>query len=146
MKVSKNLLTTSYNVPESHFFATREERNTYFMTNSYGDYALCAINSTGESVENTDPDAAVWDLELFNGINWVLQSVDTNYAMVITNEGLKALAYVNESQGGYKIRISGIKCKSTHIIFLLHNGRMKYFLVTMMLFWTLLREKMRLLQ
>lgn len=116
MKVSKNLLTNSYNVPESHFFATREERNMYFMTNSYGDHALCAINSTGESVENTDPYAAVWDLELFNGINWVLQSVDTNYAMVITNEGLKALAYVNESQGGYKIRISGIKCKSTHII------------------------------
>lgn len=113
MKASKSLLIQSYKVPENHFFATRTDRDTFFITNVRETGDLCAISSTG-SMEQ-DVNAQVWDLEVFNGANWVLQTIDDNYSLVITNEGLRALTYVNENAGGYRVNITGIKIKSSNI-------------------------------
>lgn len=113
MKASKELLTKSYGVPNSHFFATREERNAYFSTNNYSNGTLCAISSTGSS--NVKDEESVWELEIFNGVNWAMKSVDTDYSLVITNEGIMALSYVGETSSGYRVNISAVKIKSNNI-------------------------------
>lgn len=111
MKASKNLLLTSFNVKEEHFFQTRDDRNAFFLNAKCEAGLYCAIGGTKE----TDPNEPVWDLELFNGKNWVLQSNDANYSLIITNAGLEALAYVNEYQGEYRIRITAVKCRANFI-------------------------------
>lgn len=113
MKASKELLTKSYGVPNSHFFATREERNAYFTTNNYTNGTLCAISSTGS--KNVEDSESIWELEIFNGVNWAMKSVDTDYSLVITNEGVMALSYVGETSSGYRVNISAVKIKSNNI-------------------------------
>ena len=84
MKVSKYVLINSYGVTAEHFFETRNDRNTYFANNpselsQIG--LLCAIGAKFDEVGDNDE---VWDLERYNGANWVIQSVDPNYSLVIT--------------------------------------------------------------
>jgi len=113
MKVSRNTLEQSYNVPDSNFFATRSDRNRYFE--SYPSLlttgVYCAI---GGDPASTDYTLEVWDLEMYNGVNWTLQSVDPNYSLVITEDGLNALP--NYNNGSYKLEISAVKIKQNHIV------------------------------
>lgn len=114
MKVSKYVLINSYGVTANHFFETRNDRNTYFANNptelsQIG--LLCAIGAVYEEVGDNDE---VWDLERYNGANWVIQSVDPNYSLVITSEGLEALSNINT--GTYHLEITAIKIKQNHIV------------------------------
>lgn len=99
------LLSAPYNVPEDLFFERRYgagepiSRDQFFITNTSRlvDGAYCAI---GNDVDG-------WELEQFDSNNWNTVLVDPNYALVITNEGLRALTYV--LQGGYQLYFSGLK-------------------------------------
>lgn len=113
MKVSRNTLSQSYSVPDNNFFATRSDRNRYFesypsllVTGTY-----CAI---GGDPQSTDYSVESWELEMYNGANWTLQSVDPNYSLVITEDGLNALPNLNN--GTYKLQISSVKIKQNHIV------------------------------
>ena len=120
MKVSKYVLVNSYGVTDgtngtpNHFFANRDDRNNHFedypQELTYG--VCCAV---GADPATTGDQEEVWDLEKYNGINWVLQSVDPNYSLIITEDGLRAITKVNE--GIYQLKISGIKIKQNHIIY-----------------------------
>lgn len=114
MKVSKYVLINSYGVTLNHFFETRNDRNTYFA--NYPDQLsevglLCAI---GANVDLVDDNDEVWDLERYNGTNWTVQSVDPNYSLVITSDGIEALS--NIKTGTYNLVISAIKIKQNHIV------------------------------
>lgn len=114
MKVSKYVLINSYGVTLNHFFETRNDRNTYFA-NYPQELAeagvLCAI---GANVATVDENDEVWDLERYNGVNWTVQSVDPNYSLVITSEGMEAL--INIKEGIYHLEISAVKIKQNHIV------------------------------
>lgn len=103
-----------YSIPEEYFFAIRSGsdnytditapdycRNAYFdhnparLDNARGTY--CAIGN------NTDG----WELEMYNGVNWVVVTPDTTYSLIITNDGLAALT--NIRLGGIQLYFSGIK-------------------------------------
>lgn len=74
-------------------------RDEYFIENptklQKGIY--CAIGN----------DTNGWELEQYNGVNWVVAAPDESYRLVITSNGLKALA--NTVIGGYRLIISGVK-------------------------------------
>ena len=112
MKVSYNTLL-SYNVEDSHFFENRDKRNSYFVQNpqELTPGVLCAI---GAVLADTDPNADVWTLEIYNGANWQLRDVDPNYSLVVTNEGLKAITYIK--QGHYHFEIVDIKIRKNNIV------------------------------
>lgn len=119
MKVSKYVLVNSYGVTDgtngtpNHFFETRDDRNNHFE--NYPSELLagvcCAIGGTA----TTGMTEEVWELEKYNGANWVLESVDPNYALVITEEGLNAITKVKE--GIYHFEIAAVKIKQNHIVF-----------------------------
>ena len=114
MKVSKYVLINSYGVTTNHFFETRNDRNTYFANNPSElsqTGLLCAIGAKFNEVSDNDE---VWDLERYNGANWVVQSVDPNYSLVITSEGIEALSDIKT--GIYHLEISAIKIKQNHIV------------------------------
>ena len=110
MLVTRDKLA-SYNINEECFFARRSgtgspiSRDQYFNTNSAalvrGTY--CAIGD----------DENGWQLEQYNGANWVEVTANTNYSLIVTNAGLAALTDV--MRGGYKLKISGIKIIDTLI-------------------------------
>jgi len=115
MKVSRNTLQNSYNVNENYFFADRTARNQYF--DSHPSEAIsgtyCAI---GGDPTSTDYEADVWQLELFNGANWVLQTVDPNYSLVITEDGINAITRVAKDYANYHMEIKAIKIKQHNIV------------------------------
>lgn len=114
MKVSKYVLINSYGVTLNHFFETRNDRNTYFA-NYPAELSetglLCAIGADVATVGENDE---VWDLERYNGTNWTVQSVDPNYSLVITSDGIEALSNINT--GTYNLEITAIKIKQNHIV------------------------------
>lgn len=120
MKVSKYVLVNSYGVTDgtngtpNHFFATRDDRNNYFevATDELISGVCCAI---GGDPTSPDINAEVWELEKYNGANWVLESVDPNYSLVITEEGLNAITKVQE--GVYHFEIVAVKVKQNHIVY-----------------------------
>ena len=99
MIVSKEKLRP-YSV--EYFFPRRVgegSRDAYFNANPSalitGEY--CAIGT----------DEAGYELEMYNGVNWVVVTPDTSYSLIITNNGLAALT--NVRQGTTTLRFSGIK-------------------------------------
>lgn len=120
MKVSKYVLVNSYGVTDgtngtpNHFFATRDDRNNYFevATEELISGVCCAIGGDPTSL---DINAEVWELEKYNGVNWVLESVDPNYSLIITEEGLDAITKVQ--QGLYHLELVAIKIKQNHIVY-----------------------------
>lgn len=120
MKVSRSSLL-SYQIEDTYWFLDRNEtktingktfisRNDYFSQNpttlEAGKY--CAV---GGNPDLKPGDAAynelTWELERYNGINWVVVNPSQNYSLTITNAGLQALAYA--TNGTYKVEITGIK-------------------------------------
>ena len=100
-----------YNIPNDYFFASRNgtdltARNFYFEHNP--ELLVAGIHC---AVGN---DAAGWELELFNGANWIIVNPNPNYLLTITNDGLKALT--NVAAGGLKLTISGVKIISEVVI------------------------------
>ena len=95
----------SYSINNNYWFSRRTgsgdpiSRDQYFIDNpsELVTSIYCAIgdNSNG------------WELEQFNGINWVVQLPDNSYNLVVTTEGLKKLASVQK--GGLSLTFSGIK-------------------------------------
>lgn len=108
MKVTRESLT-SYNINPAYFFQTRKDRNAYFDANDSALYPglYCAIGGDPTSTDYTLP---VWEMEVYNGTNWTLQTLDPNYSLIVTNEGLAALA--NPKTGEYKLQISALKINS----------------------------------
>ena len=104
MLVTKDQLA-AYEIPETHYFARRVgngdpiSRDAYFINNTselvLGVY--CAIGS----------DEFGWQLEQYNGANWVEVNPNEEYSLIITNAGLAAMTDI--IQGGYKLTISGVK-------------------------------------
>ena len=120
MKVSKYVLVNSYGVTDgtngtpNHFFETRDDRNNYFEGNpdELITGTCCAV---GGDPLSQDINAEVWEMEKYNGVNWVLESIDPNYSLIITEEGLNAITRIKE--GVYHFEIVAIKIKQNHIVF-----------------------------
>lgn len=104
MLVTKEQLKV-YEINSEFWFARRTgagnpiSRDQYFINfpNKLQAGIYCAIGD----------DTAGWELEQYNGVNWVICAPDETYRLVITSEGLKSLT--NTVIGGYKLTISGIK-------------------------------------
>ena len=96
---------SSYGIDSELWFSARTgageplSRDQYFINYpaklKTGIY--CAIGSNEDG----------WELELFNGVNWVVVTPDKSYKLIVTSAGLKALT--NTIIGGYKLTISGVK-------------------------------------
>lgn len=99
MKVTRTQLENSYRIDPQLYFEDRTKRNQFFIDNPYllTTYTYCAIGD----------DTSGWELEQYNGINWMLVIPDTTYNLTITSKGLAALT--NVYRGGFKLNISGVK-------------------------------------
>ena len=112
MLVSRNALQTYPGLGKDSklYFRTRQERNSYFGTGEIQTGQLCAIGGDPESADYT---AAVWTMEQFNGQNWAVMDIGSNFALIVTNEGLRALT--DAKTGEYNLRISRVAIKQTPI-------------------------------
>ena len=109
MRVSRYALQ-SYNIPDDYFFATRTERDSYFLGKNIDKGTMCAV---GGDRTSTDWSSSVWEADQFNGSNWATLDLSQNFALVVTNDGIAALS--NASVGQYKLELSRILIKSTPI-------------------------------
>ena len=108
MLVTRDKLA-AYGLADDVYFSRRQgtgepiSRDAFFLENparlSAGVY--CAIGNDEEG----------WQLEQFNGANWIEIEAQSNYTLIITSAGLAALTDV--IRGGYKLTISGIKILDT---------------------------------
>ncbi len=104
MIVSRDKLI-QYAIPEEFYFARRSgegnpiSRNEYFNINP-GQLVTAEYCAIGNDTDG-------WELEMYNGTNWVVVAPDTSYSLIITNDGLAALT--NVRQGTTTLRFSGIK-------------------------------------
>ena len=114
MQVSRNALQSYPQLAgqnNSYYFRTRNERNAYFSnTASISVGQLCAVGGDPTSNNWEMPE---WEAELYNGTNWEVVGLDSNFALIVTNEGIKALA--NASNGTYKFELSRIAIKQTSV-------------------------------
>ena len=85
---------------------TSEVRDKFFLANTARLFAglYCAIGS--------DEDG--WELDRYNGINWELITPDPSYSLVVTSDGLKALA--NRMHGGFNLKFTGVKILNNTLI------------------------------
>lgn len=97
-----------------NYFKDRTSRNQYYGS-SVTNGQLCAINNKGIDPKNVEWDEDVWEVDVYNasGGNWVSVSLDSNFALTVTNDGIKALTDAN--LGHYKLEISRIVVKQTLI-------------------------------
>lgn len=97
-----------------NFFASRADRNTYYGTNLTNGQ-LCAINSNGTDPATVDWNDDVWEVDVYSAEsgNWVSVYLDSNFALTITNDGIKALT--DAARGQYKLEVSRIVIKQTLI-------------------------------
>lgn len=93
-----------------NYFANRTARNEYFISvvPTKGQYT--AVGGDPDSSNWSDE---VWEVDRFDGENWITVELDKNFALVITNEGI--LALTNASVGEYQLAISRIAIKQTPI-------------------------------
>lgn len=104
MKVARSKLV-QYAIAQDLFFARRVgegspiSRDEFFNLNPSRLIAsmYCAIGD----------DTNGWELEMYNGVNWVVVTPDTSYSLIITNNGLAALT--NVKRGGLQLYLSGLK-------------------------------------
>jgi len=111
MLVSRNVLQSYPDLrgqSNNYYFASRQDRNTYFSNQPIAEMQLCAV---GGNPDSTNWDEVVWEVEQFNGENWAVVPMDTNFALVVTNEGIQALT--NASLGQYKLEISRVAIKQS---------------------------------
>lgn len=120
MKVSRSSLL-SYQIPDNLWFLDRNEtkvindkefisRNDYFLQHptllQAGLY--CAVGGNPYITSNeASYNELTWELERYNGINWVTVNAIQNYSLTITNVGLQALA--EATTGSYKIEITKVQ-------------------------------------
>lgn len=97
-----------------NFFANRAERNQYY-SGTINNGQLCAINNNGTDPASVDWNEAVWEVDIYSAEsqNWVSVYLDSNFALTITNDGIKALT--DATLGQYKLEISRIVIKQTLI-------------------------------
>ena len=112
MQVSRNALQsypTLAGDPNPYYFATRNERNAYFGNIANIETGqLCAV---GGDPASTNWEVPEWEAELYNGYNWEVVGLDSNFALIVTNAGIRALA--NASAGTYKFELSRVAIKQT---------------------------------
>lgn len=114
MRVSRNSIQSYPRLAGKNnprFFTDRAARNLALIPGSNieeGEY--CAIGGDPLSEDWSTP---VWEVEQYIDNNWVLLSIDPNFALTVTNEGLKALA--NAEKGEYLVKISQVMIKKTPI-------------------------------
>lgn len=115
MLVSKNNLS-SYPITEDRYFLSRWERDSFFNGSSITPGTYCAVADNIEFPADYDNDTPWWNLEQYNGVNWTLVSIDADsFALFVTNEGLRALTYVEPGEEGYKCHISRVVVRETSI-------------------------------
>lgn len=102
---------SNYNIPQDYFFESRvgsdlKARDYFFNSNPalLKEGIYCAVGD----------DENGWELELFNGANWVIVNPNPNYLMTITNAGLAAVNSI--LSGGIRLYFSGIKMISKTIV------------------------------
>ena len=97
-----------------NFFANRSERNQYYGS-GIENGQLCAINNNGTAPSSVDWNDDVWEVDIYNAAsgNWVSVYLDSNFALTITNDGIKALT--DAAQGQYKLELSRVVIKQTLI-------------------------------
>lgn len=97
-----------------NFFASRAERNQYYGS-GIENGQLCAINNNGTAPASVDWNDDVWQVDIYNAAsgNWVSVYLDSNFALTITNDGIKALT--DAAQGQYKLELSRVVIKQTLI-------------------------------
>jgi len=111
MIVSRNQLI-QYSIPEEYFFHIRSGSDNYRDATA-SDYCRDAyFNNNPTRLERSiycaiGSDIDGWELEMYNGVNWVVVTPDPSYSLTITNNGLAALT--NIKSGGIQLRFSGIK-------------------------------------
>ena len=110
--IVKRSQLVQYSIPAEYFFAIRSGSDNYTDTTA-SDYCRDAyFNHNLARLETSiycaiGNDANGWELEMYNGINWVVVTPDTSYSLIITNDGLAALT--NIKLGGIQLYFSGIK-------------------------------------
>lgn len=116
MLVSRNALQswpTLAGENNPFYFSSRVARNEYFSINLPSSGQYCAIASNGSDPASVDWDAEIWEIDQYNGKNWATIALDSNFALIVTNEGI--LALTDADAGGYKFEISRIAIKQTKI-------------------------------
>lgn len=110
MLVSRNALQSYPSLAGPNnplYFSDRNSRNAYFNNiSSITTGQLCAVGGNPASDDWEEPS---WQAELYNGTNWEVVGLDSNFALIVTNEGIKALS--NASNGTYKFELSRIAIK-----------------------------------
>lgn len=113
MLVSRNALQSWPNLKgenNPYYFTTRTARDQYFTTTSPTKNLYTAIGGDPTSADWAEE---VWEVDKFDGHNWATVSLDKNFALIITNEGIMALT--NAAAGEYKFEVSRIAIKQTAI-------------------------------
>ena len=117
MLVSRNALQsypTLSGENNDNYFSTRAQRDAYFANITANIPEYVAIAANGEDPSTTSWDAEVWQVEYFNGINWIAVNLSKNFALIVTNDGIKALT--NASLGQYRLEISRVIIKQTPLL------------------------------
>ena len=110
--IVKRSQLVQYSIPAEYFFAIRSGSDNYTDTTA-SDYCRDAYFNHNPARLETSIYCAIgndtngWELEMYNGINWVVVTPDTSYSLIITNDGLAALT--NIKLGGIQLYFSGIK-------------------------------------
>ncbi len=94
------------------FFLTRDERNMYFTPDTTETGEMCAIGGN-PTLYGADSTEALWTVEQYNGENWVVVPMDPNFALIITNDGLRAVS--RAGSGTYLLKFVGVKIKETQL-------------------------------
>lgn len=120
MKVSKNLINSNLQLDNGRdYFRTlinlvdaQTRDPNYYTTGKY-----CAI---GGDPASPDMSTNVWDLVLFDGTTWVSVVPDSDYSLIVTSEGLKAVT--DATLGGYQLRFCKIQMFSDDVRSLAANS------------------------
>jgi len=98
-------------VDNERYFKTRDERNAFYANKNISAGYLTAV---GGDPKDSDWDKGVWDVDEWNGANWHEVNLDQNFALIVTNEGIKALT--DASAGQYKLEVSRVAIKKSPIV------------------------------
>lgn len=116
MQVSRNTLQSVLGLEglnNPNYFATRAARNAAFDPATTEVGTLTAI---GGDPESNDWDSPVWEVDTaIEGGNWALKTLDPNFALVVTDEGLLALTFAKNNPAEYKMAISAVKIKQSTV-------------------------------
>ena len=111
MKVARSKLV-QYSIAPDLWFARRVgdgspiSRDAFFNANP-GRLIPSMYCAIGNDIDG-------WELEMYNGVNWVVVTPDTSYSLIITNNGLAALT--NIKRGGLQLYLSGLKIISSTVL------------------------------